>query len=70
MPPRIRTYARCDMRAALLVAAGAPVAVQSRYAFLAGALARRVVAALAGRPDRMAVAGCGRERERVEKERQ
>lgn len=45
------------MRAALLVAAGTPIAGQPRNAILARALAGRVVAGFAGRADRVTVAG-------------
>uniref|UniRef100_A0A2M4DKD4 Putative secreted protein n=1 Tax=Anopheles darlingi TaxID=43151 RepID=A0A2M4DKD4_ANODA len=48
--------AGCDVRTALLVSAGTPVARQPGNAILARALARRVVARLAGRTDRMAIA--------------
>lgn len=52
-------------RAALLVALGTAVAGEASHAILARALPRRLVAGLAGRADRVAVAGWVERREKV-----
>lgn len=54
---QLLTDTRSDSRATLFVALGASVAGQSSHSVLARALARRVVAGLAGRTHQVAVAG-------------